>query len=434
MLWLKKNRKRVFVVGLDGVPYTLVKQFCADGTWRFMEGLSRNGAMRQMEVTLPEISAVSWPSFMTGKNPGEHGIYGFTEFVPDSYEIHYTNFRDLKAPTIWDRLGDSKKQSIVINQPGTYPARPIPGILVSGFVAIEMVKAVQPLRHLAALRKMNYQIDIDMHVCRQDHDLLFKELDKTLALRREAVKYFYDEIDWDFFEVIKTGTDRLQHYLMDAVVDTGHKRHMDALAYYKKIEEFIQFCWELFYKGQSADQEGEGFYMLSDHGFCPTKKEVYLNAWLRQNKYLEFEKEPPEEIKEMKKTSSAFALDPSRIYLHRKSRYPQGFLSDSQAEQLRDEIKAKLLNLEYDGEKVLLNVFYPEQIYQGPQTDHAPDLVLLAKHGYDLKGSIAKTEVFGNSDLTGMHTYDDAFFWAKEAAQPKIMITDLADLFLQRLA
>ena len=53
------------MVGLDGVPYTLVKQFCADGTWRFMEGLSRNGAMRQMEVTLPEISAVSWPSFMT---------------------------------------------------------------------------------------------------------------------------------------------------------------------------------------------------------------------------------------------------------------------------------------------------------------------------------------------------------------------------------
>ena len=152
-----------------------------------------------------------------------------------------------------------------------------------------------------------------------------------------------------------------------------------------------------------------------------------INIW-------SLKKEPPEEIRDIKKTSSAFALDPSRIYLHRKSRFPQGFLSDSQAGQLRDEIKAKLLNLEYGGEKILLNVFYPDQIYKGPQTNHAPDLVLLARHGYDLKGSIAKTEVFGNSDLTGMNTYDDAFFWAKELTLPKIKITDLAEILLNKLA
>ena len=284
---------------------------------------------------------------MTGKNPGEHGIYGFTEFVENSYDIHYTNFKDLKAPTLWDKLGDLKKQSIVINQPGTYPARPIPGILVSGFVAIELVKSVQPMRYLAPLRRMNYQVDIDTHRCRSDHDQMFRELDLTLNLRKAAVEYFWDEIDWDFFEVVKTGTDRLQHYLMDAVEKENHPRHLQAIAYYKKIEEFIKYVWQLYFKGRTVDEEGEGLYMLSDHGFCLTKSEVYLNAWLRKNGYLEFEKEPPEEIKDMKKTSRAFALDPSRIYLHRKSRFPDGFLNDAQAEQLRSELKQKLLALEF---------------------------------------------------------------------------------------
>ena len=41
----------MLVIGLDGVPFTLVKKFCTDGTWRFMEGLAKSGALRQMEVT-----------------------------------------------------------------------------------------------------------------------------------------------------------------------------------------------------------------------------------------------------------------------------------------------------------------------------------------------------------------------------------------------
>lgn len=432
MLWLKKGKKRIMIVGLDGVPCTLIQKFIADGTWPLMAKLAKSGSLRRMEVTLPEISAVSWPSFMTGKNPGEHGIFGFTDFSEGSYEIRYPNFNDLKVPTFWDQLGEKKKQSIVINQPGTYPARPIPGILVSGFVAIELAKSIQPLRYLAPLRRMNYQIDIDTHRCRADHDQMFRELDQTLELRKKAVEFFWDEIDWDLFEVVKTGTDRLQHYLYDAVENPGHPRYFQALSYYKKIEGFIQYCWELFYQGQSADQEGENFFMLSDHGFCLIKREIYLNAWLRKNGYLEFEKEPPEEMKELKKSSRAFSLDPSRIYLHRKSRFPQGILTDPQADALRTELKEKLLNLEFEGEKVIRAIYFPQEIYSGPETKRAPDLILVSKPGFDLKGNITKLEIFGNTDLTGMHTFDDAFFWAKEAGQDQIKITDLASIFLNK--
>jgi predicted AlkP superfamily phosphohydrolase/phosphomutase len=276
-------------------------------------------------------------------------------------------------------------------------------------------------------------VDIDTHCCRTDHDQMFRELNSTIETRKKAVDFFWDEIDWDLFEVVKTGTDRLQHYLFDAVEDEKHPRYLQALAYYKKIEDFIKYCWELCYKGQSADQEGNGFYMLSDHGFCLIKKEVYLNAWLRQNGYLEFEQEPPAEISDLKKTSKAFALDPSRIYLNRVGKFPKGFLTTAQAEELRKEIKEKLLTLEYEGEKVLQAVYFPEEIYTGPETRNAPDIICVSKHGFDLKGNIRKTEIFGNSDLTGMHTFDDAFFWAKECKQEKLNITQLAQIFMEKL-
>ena len=39
-----------------------------------------------------------------------------------------------------------------------------------------------------------------------------------------------------------------------------------------------------------------------------------------------------------------------------------------------------------------------------------PDLVVLAHHGYDLKAKVKSNQVFGRSNLVGMHTQDDAFF------------------------
>jgi len=429
----RRKKSRIFVLGLDGVPYSLVKKFCEQGLWKFFAQLSDSGRLVPMEVTLPEISAVSWPSFMSGTNPGEHGIFGFTDWKEGSYEIRYPNFSDLKVPTFWDRLGEKGKKSIVINQPGTYPARSIPGIIISGFVAIELTRSVQPLRYLAQLRRMNYQIDIDTHRCRTDHDQLFRELDYTLQKRKDALEYFWDELDWDYFQLVITGTDRLQHYLFDAIEDSAHPRHSQAIRYYQKVEELIKYAWELFFRGESTDREGDNFFLLSDHGFCLIKREIYLNAWLRQEGYLEFEREPPEEIGEIKKTSRAFALDPSRIYLHRKSRFPQGILSEAEADELRRELKEKLLGLEFEGEKVLRAVYLPEEVYSGSELNRAPDLILVSKPGFDLKGNIQKKEIFGNSDLTGMHTFDNAFFWAKEFDQEKAQITELAQVFEQKL-
>ncbi|GAG48050.1 unnamed protein product, partial [marine sediment metagenome] len=80
-----------------------------------------------MKASLPEISSVSWTNFMTGTNPGTHGIFGFTDFKTDSYDLCFPNFLDLKKETFWDKLGEQRKKCIIINQPSTYPARKING-------------------------------------------------------------------------------------------------------------------------------------------------------------------------------------------------------------------------------------------------------------------------------------------------------------------
>ena len=425
-LFKRKKSPRVWVVGIDGLPYSLVQKFTADGTFPFLAGLVRSGHLAQMKVSLPEISAVSWPSFMTGCNPGVHGIFGFTDLRPNSLQMTFPSFHDLKTPTLWDRLGQAGKTSVVINQPGTYPARKIPGALVSGFVAVDMMKAVQPIKYLGPLRRLNYEIDIDTSRCRKNPDRLFMELDRTTEARQAAVELLAKEENWDYFQVVITGTDRLQHYLWEAVENAGHPFHARALAYYRKVDGFVKDMWQRFHQSADVSAEGDGFFLLSDHGFTGIRQEVYLNRWLQEQGYLAWDKPEPESLEQLSASSKALVMDPSRIYLLRRGRFPNGQVEAAEAASLQTELKAKLLELKHEGRPVIRQVFARDEIYSGPETPRGPDLVVLSHWGYDLKGSIKANAVFGKSDLTGMHTWDDAFFWSAEATADDLNIVDLA--------
>ena len=127
----KKKKNRVCVFGLDGVPYGLIAELARTGVMSTLGRVIDSGHLHKMKASLPEISTVSWTDFMTGTNSGTHGIFGFTDFKPKSYEVRYPNFADVKAPTIWETLGKMGLRSIVINQPSTYPARPVEGVLIS---------------------------------------------------------------------------------------------------------------------------------------------------------------------------------------------------------------------------------------------------------------------------------------------------------------
>ena len=429
-IFKKKKNRKVCVVGLDGVPYSLLLDFCGRGLMPAMAKLIETGRLHRMKASLPEISAVSWTDFMTGKNSGSHGIFGFTDFKPDSYEIRFPNFQDVRAETIWDALGRMGRKSIVINQPSTYPARPLSGVLVSGFVALDLAKAVYPGPQKLALEKIGYQIDIDTMRAREDHEFLWQELAKTMAGRQKALNYFWGD-PWDYFEFVVTGTDRLHHYLWNAGQDPAHPYHADFLDYYRQVDRIIERIVSAL---RQPDGRDPVLYLLSDHGFARLDFEVNLNAWLEREGYLAFETAAPKGLGEIAPSSRAFALDPSRIYLNLRGKFPRGSVDPSSAKALRNEIRSKLERLAYEGRRVVRKVFAAQNVYQGPLAAKGPDLLAVSEYGFDLKGSARKKDVFTKTNLQGMHTWDDAFFWAAEDHGADLSISDLAPIILENFS
>jgi predicted AlkP superfamily phosphohydrolase/phosphomutase len=427
--WFQQPSQRACVVGLDGVPHSMLTRFMADGVMPRLGEIAARGVVAPMTVSLPEISSVSWSTFMTGRNPGEHGIFGFTDLHEGTYKTSFPSFRDVKTETIWDRIGAAKMRSVVINQPATYPARPIHGALVSGFVAIHLDKSVFPAKLLPTVKGMGYEVDLDAGEVRDNPPLLFERLHQLLGLRRRLMDELWTAEKWNLMEVVVTGTDRLHHFMFDAYEDESHEHHDSFLDYYRAVDDFVAYVHDKF--------EGDNFFVLSDHGFCRTRHEAYVNTVLAQNGYLKFTKEGATDLADISEASTAFALDPARIYIHRRGKYPRGSVGEGDVERIKDELKSLFAGLSYDGEPVVRFVFDGNDVYSGPQSRLGPDLLVVPHNGFDFKGRIGADAIIGARRLQGMHTWDDAFFLTSRAdlmdRQDELTLVDVPAKILKSL-
>ena len=96
--------------------------------------LLERGAAWATRSPLPEVSPVCWTSMFSGRGPGGHGIYGFAAPVAGSYRITPCDSTMVRAPRLWELADRAGLTSVVLNVPLTYPAAPLKGSMVSGFV------------------------------------------------------------------------------------------------------------------------------------------------------------------------------------------------------------------------------------------------------------------------------------------------------------
>jgi len=389
------GRTRAVVIGLDGVPYSLLRYYIDQGVMPRLAEMAAQGRLAPLSSTLPEVSSVAWASFMTGKNPAEHGIFGFMELDRKSYDFVFPNFFSLKAPPIWDTLN---LPTVAFNLPQTYPARPLNGVMVSGFVALDLKKAVYPSRVYEYLAESQYRLDVNSQLAAKDPEAFFENLFQVFAKRVEVIQHLYDREDWRLFIGTITETDRLHHFFFESA--RGGPHYSVFTEFYGKLDEFLGQMYD------RAQQEQALFLTCADHGFAPITTEVYINVWLQEQGFLHSGGNG--NLKDLSPRTRAFGLEPARIYLHTQDRYQRGRVRPEDCAALQEDLIDRLATLTFEGHRVVQRVYRREEVFSGPYVDEAPDLYVLGEPGFDLKASLNKPGIFGRSHFQGAHTYTDA--------------------------
>ena len=427
---------RVIVLGLDGLPCSLLKRFIAEGVMPKLGALVAQGDLAAMDTVYPPLSSVSWTTFFTGVNPGRHRIFGFFEAQVDEYGIWFQDLDDVKVPGLWEHAQAHGKRTVSINLPGTYPAPPFNGVMISGFIAPDLAKSVYPKVLLPHVEKSGYLLDLPCDRVGDAPEEFWKATGQSLEARGRIMAALLENEPHDLFIGVFTETDRVQHFFFDAIEEPSHPEHARVRKFYAHVDAIIGHLASL----AKADDE---LIILADHGFCRIEQEIYLNHWLAERGYLVMKTPRPGaplgEIDPEK--SRAFALDPGRIFLNIRGRQPAGCVELCDADALRDEIAdglaAMRVRVPWQAEAIcpFAKIMRREEIYAGPWAHLAADLVLHTRDGFEMKGKFNHPAPSQLSTLNGMHTFGDAMLYVRGRKWPDgtPRIIDLAPTILSLL-
>jgi hypothetical protein len=127
--------RRVLVIGLDGATFRLLKPFAESGLMPELGELMASGCHGELRSTFPPLTPPAWSSFMTGKNPGKHGVVSFRR-APVGYRTgDFINANSLRARTLWEIVGETGRTVGAINVVPSYPVRPVNGFMVACMLA-----------------------------------------------------------------------------------------------------------------------------------------------------------------------------------------------------------------------------------------------------------------------------------------------------------
>jgi len=289
------NHRKVFVIGLDGATYDLIRPWAEQGELLMFARLMDEGTWGSLRSVIPPLTPPAWSSFLTGMTPGRHGVYTFLQRKPGSYSLTPFNSTFRRVPDIGTILNRQGKQVALVNVPTTYPPKPTDGLMVTGLATPGRNSGFTYPASLGEelIRRFDYEIERPEKYDPGLEDRFIAAVNRVEDKRLEATLWLMDQLDWSLFVVVFRGTDVLGH-AMWRHMDPQHPAHEpelfprygDALLkHYQRMDQAVaEICARL-------DSETV-LMMVSDHGFGPLYRDVYTDNVLAENGLLWIKKTP----------------------------------------------------------------------------------------------------------------------------------------------
>ncbi len=449
--------RRALVIGLDGATFDLIRPMLDKGKMPNLARMRAQGVSTELRSTILPLSPPAWTSFLTGKNPGGHGIYDFAKRVEGTYGFAPTTSLDMKSRAIWDAIEEHGGSSIIVNVPLTYPPASFKGFMLSGFPTPTERKDYTYPRNL--LKELEKEFgDVNIHKPK----VLYRKgreqeiTDETIAITEQqtaVTKYLMARIDWNLTVTVYDATDVLGHYFW-SFLDPNHPKYDPKMApLVSQMVEDIHVSLDQAIGDLTAAVGDDALkIVMSDHGFGPVYYGVYVNNWLVSEDYMKFKTTMKVKAKHfafrnglnvynllrvarrlglVKSIESAYSSKSTalrvlnwislgfedvdwnktrvysfgnmgQLYLNLVGREPNGTVRPEEADLLVSELIRKLKVLEDPATgKSMFDMVYPgREIYRGPQTTSAPDVVFL-----DQRMIYAAHRMFelGSSKLVTLH-------------------------------
>src|SRR5438128_11183449 len=125
---------RVLLIGWDGADWRILDPLLEKGALPNLQALIDRGARGILRSTIPTHSWAAWPSFLTGVDPADHGVYDILESVPGTHKQFPVTYRSIKERTFVEDLSAAAKTGVYADVPLLFPPPAIKGDIAAGGV------------------------------------------------------------------------------------------------------------------------------------------------------------------------------------------------------------------------------------------------------------------------------------------------------------
>ena len=273
--------RRFLILGLDGGTFDLLDPLMEAGELPFLRSLVRRGVRAPLRSVYPAKTIPAWYSFATGRDPGELGIFGFTEpgDTPGRSKM-VESFRPTEA--IWDRLSRLGRSVGVLNFP-VLSGYPVHGFILPGMFSEGSTTYPRGLRdEVEAAGGGAYPGELPTYL--ESHRTEWVRAATEAIDRRARVAVALAEKHRpDFLFALFRETDRIEHQLWNEMALPITEIAPDLLRFWHTVDRACESVDAAF---RSA---GEAVTLvISDHGHGPIESDFLTNQWLADQKYLVF--------------------------------------------------------------------------------------------------------------------------------------------------
>ena len=318
---------KALVLGFDGADYELVSDLLSQGKLPTIARLSTEGAYGPLRSTIPAMTPTAWSSFLTGLNPGGHGIFNFTT-NPNRAQSRVENAASRSGTPFWRPLGAAGVRSAFVTIPFTYPPEPIEGILVTGYGGPER-PAILPEDARRRIQAAQPDLVTAHHPMAErwweDFPRYTQRLIDHVEQIADVCRLSYElEPGLDLLCVDFMSSDHIGHLGWHRL-DPDHPAHDpddpgdEIVRVYEAIDAA---CANLIEVAGAASDEEPTVIVLSDHGMRPIYWTFHLNRWLEEAGYLRYRRRS---LQGLKRTRLDYAAKVDQRLARTKRSYGRTF-------------------------------------------------------------------------------------------------------------
>lgn len=414
------------MVGLDCAAPGLVFERYRD-VMPNVHALMDAGMWGELRSSEPPITVPAWTCMLSGRDPGELGLYGFRNRVRGETGLRLATGRDVRVKRVWDWLGDQGHRVAPLFVPLTTPVPPVRGDAISGFLSAGSGEAWCFPAALADEIEREfgpYQPDVEDFRA-TDYDRILGEIEAMTRQHFAIAAHVWRTRRPDFLMMVEIGVDRFHHAFWHHV-DPTHPEHDPSsrwasagLQYYALLDQEIGRLREIA-------GPGEAFMIVSDHGAKAMRGGFCINEWLLERGHLVLREAPSgvgplrhDAIDWRRTTAWAEGGYYARVFLNVAGREPNGVVAPGDTERVKRELVDALSQLtDDDGHPLRTETHDPRRHYRASR-GFPPDLMVYVE---DLSlraiGSVGHgRRVVANNDTghdTCNHDWEGIFVFAGE--------------------